>query len=210
MEKERFKRLLVRDVRLFFSFVVSQRNSSCFQRRFLEFHALKTRTTLSSGTYQNVAKKFKLPGHPRLKAMAKYSCVEHFLKVYQAKDVTPYMHALCYHVPEFLSLYQNIAYYTQQGLEKYNNRASKDFFRSTNHKGVDALKQLFLKKNRIQFLEAAGYERVKNTYKCNNCSNKGHNIKTCTSSCKNCPAPICCAHLVKEGGKWIPRCQLQY
>ena len=95
-------------------------------------------------------------------------------------------------------------------LEKYNDRASKDFFRSTNHKGVDALKQLFLKKNRIQFLEAAGYERVKNTYKCNNCSNKGHNIKTCTSSCKNCPAPICCAHLVKEGGKWIPRCQLQY
>ena len=138
------------------------------------------------------------------------SWFEHFLKVYQAKDVTPYMHALCYHVPEFLSLYQNIAYYTQQGLEKYNNRASKDFFRSTIHKGVDALKQLFLKKNRIQFLEAAGYERVKNTYKCNNCSNKGHNIKTCTSSCKNCPAPICCAHLVKEGGKWIPRCQLQY
>ena len=92
------------------------------------------------------------------------SWFEHFLKVYQAKDVTPYMHALCYHVPEFLSLYQNIAYYTQQGLEKYNNRASKDFFRSTNHKGVDALKQLFLKKNRIQFLEAAGYERVKNTY----------------------------------------------
>ena len=69
------------------------------------------------------------------------SWFEHFLKVYQAKDVTPYMHALCYHVPEFLSLYQNIAYYTQQGLEKYNNRASKDFFRSTIHKGVDALKQ---------------------------------------------------------------------
>ena len=81
---------------LFFSFVVSQRNSSCFQRRFPEFPAFQTRTTLSSGTYQNVAKKFKLPGHPRLKAMAKYSCVEHFLKVYQAKDVTPYMHALCY------------------------------------------------------------------------------------------------------------------
>lgn len=74
MKKERFNRLLVRDVRLFFSFVVSQRNSSCFQRRFLEFHALQTRTTLSSKTYQNVAKKFKLPGYPRLKAMVKYSC----------------------------------------------------------------------------------------------------------------------------------------
>ena len=41
-----------------------------------------------------------------------------FLNVYQAKDVTPYMHVLHCHVPEFLSLYQNIAYYTQQGLEK--------------------------------------------------------------------------------------------
>ena len=50
------------------------------------------------------------------------SWFEHFLKVYQAKDVTPYMHALCCHVPEFMSLYQNIAYYTQQGLEKYNDR----------------------------------------------------------------------------------------
>ena len=131
-----------------------------------------------------------------------------FLKVYQTKDVTPYMHALHCHVPEFLSLYQNIAYYTQQGLEKYNDRASKDFFRSTNHKGVDALKQLFLKKNRIQFLEGAGYERVKNSYKCSNCSNKGHNMKTCTSPCKHCTAPICCAHLVKEGGQWMPTCQL--
>ena len=72
-----------------------------------------------------------------------------FLNVYQAKDVTPYMHALHCHVPEFLSLYQNIAHYTQQGLEKYNDRASKDVFRSTNHKEIDALKQLFLKTNRI-------------------------------------------------------------
>ena len=49
---------------------------------------------------------------------------ELFLNVYQAKDVTPYMNALHCQVPEFLSLYQNIAYYTQQGLEKYNDRAS--------------------------------------------------------------------------------------
>ena len=72
-----------------------------------------------------------------------------FLNVYQAKDVTPYMHAPHCHVPEFLSLYQNIVHYTQQGLEKYNDRASKDVFRSTNHKEIDALKQLFLKTNRI-------------------------------------------------------------
>jgi len=45
-----------------------------------------------------------------------------FLNVYQAKDLTPYMHALHCHVPEFLKLYQNIAYYTQQYLEKCNDR----------------------------------------------------------------------------------------
>ena len=39
-----------------------------------------------------------------------------FLGLYQAKDVTPYMHALYAHVPEFLKLYQNLAYYTQQGM----------------------------------------------------------------------------------------------
>ena len=87
-----------------------------------------------------------------------------FSKFTKQKMLLPTCNALYYHVPEFLSLYQNIAHYAQQGLEKYNNTASKDFFRSTNHKGVDALKQLFLKKNRIQFLEVAGYERVKNTY----------------------------------------------
>ena len=69
-----------------------------------------------------------------------------FLKIYQTKDVTPYMHALYAHVPQFLQLYSNIAHYTQQGMEKYNDRASKDYFRSTNHRGIDALKQLFLKK----------------------------------------------------------------
>ena len=56
------------------------------------------------------------------------------------------MHSLYAHVPEFLKLYQNLAYYTRQGMEKYNNTVSKDFFRSSNHREVSALKQLFLKK----------------------------------------------------------------
>ena len=65
---------------------------------------------------------------------------------YQKKDVTPYMHALCSHVPEFLSLYGNIECFTQQGMEKYNDITSKNYFRSTNHRGVSAIKQLFPKK----------------------------------------------------------------
>ena len=50
---------------------------------------------------------------------------DHFRKQYQTKDVTPYIHALHAHIPEILKLYKNIAYYTQQGIEKYNDRASK-------------------------------------------------------------------------------------
>ena len=41
----------------------------------------------------------------------------HFLKVYQAKNVTPYMYAMVSHVPEFLQLHGNIVSYTQQGLK---------------------------------------------------------------------------------------------
>lgn len=74
------------------------------------------------------------------------------------------MHALYFHVPEFLKLYKNIAYFNQQGMEKHNDVASKNYFRSSNHRGISALRQLLLKKYRIQFLEAAGYERVKQNY----------------------------------------------
>ena len=131
---------------------------------------------------------------------------ENFLKLYQTKDVTPYIHALNAHVPEFLKLYKNIAYYTQQGMAKYNTRASKDYFCSTNHRGVSALKQLFLKKNRIQYLEAGGYVRVKNSYTCSNCSNTGHTIKTCTYNCINCEHTTCCSHLIKINGHWKQKC----
>ena len=65
---------------------------------------------------------------------------EEFLFLYQASDVTPYMHAFRVHVPEFLELYKNISLCNQQGLEKYNDQAPKDYFRSTNRRGIDSLK----------------------------------------------------------------------
>ena len=65
------------------------------------------------------------------------------------------------HVPEFLKLYKNIEYFTQQSMEKYNDKASKDYFRPTNHHGASALEQLFLKQNRVQRLSRIGCERVK-------------------------------------------------
>ena len=69
-------------------------------------------------------------------------------------------------------------------MEKYNDQASKDYFRSTNYRGTAAFEPLFLKRSRIQFLERAGFERVKKSYKCSNCLNNEHTINTCTSNCK--------------------------
>jgi hypothetical protein len=134
------------------------------------------------------------------------SWLELYLTVYQAKDVTPYIHTLYAHVPEFLSLYTNLECFTQQGMEKYNDITSKNFFRSSNHRGVSALEQILLKKNRVQYLEAAGCARVKIKYTCSNCNNIGHTIKTCTAECNNCKSTTCCAHLVKHNGKYHPKC----
>ena len=46
-------------------------------------------------------------------------------------------------------------------------------------------------------------------YKRSYCSNKGNNIRICTSPCKHRAAPICCALLVKGGGQGMPRCHFQ-
>lgn len=128
--------------------------------------------------------------------------------LYQAKNVTPCMHALYAHVPEFLKVYQNISYFTQQGMERFNDTASKHYFRSSNHKGISALKQLLLKKNRINFLEAAGLERVKKSYKCENCESLVHTIKTCSAKCTKCQSAVSCAHLSKSNGRWVQKCTL--
>ena len=131
-----------------------------------------------------------------------------FVYIYQIKDVTPYIHALFFHVPEFLIMHNNLNYFNQQGLEKYNDISSKHYFRASNHRGVESLKQIFFKKNRLQLLEAAGYEGIKNGYRCRNCGNNGHTIKTCTAKCDNCEYNSCCGHLVKVNGKWIASCQM--
>ncbi len=68
-------------------------------------------------------------------------------------------------------------YFNQQGLEKYNDQASKDYFRSTNHRGSEAMKQMLLKKLRIHSLEVQGAERIRKNYHCKNCNELGHSIK---------------------------------
>ena len=111
-------------------------------------------------------------------------------------------------LPEFLKLYINVVHFNQLGMEKYNDIASEDYFRSSNHRGIAALEKLFLKKQRVQFLEAAGCERVKKSNKCSNCQDHGHTIKTCTMKCKLCDYAVCCGHLEKVDKKWVQKCTL--
>ena len=72
-----------------------------------------------------------------------------FISVYHDSHVTPYIHAMINHVSEFMTLHGSILPFTQQSLEKYND-VTKDYFRSTNHKGENALRQVMEKQNRLE------------------------------------------------------------
>ena len=59
--------------------------------------------------------------------------VTSFTSTYQAKDVTPYMHALAMHMGESIQLHGRVVRFTQQGLEKLNDLTTKHYQRATNH-----------------------------------------------------------------------------
>jgi len=69
--------------------------------------------------------------------------VNMFTSIYQKKDVTPYMHALVYHVPEFLKLYNgDLTMFNQQRLKKLNDVITQHFQWGTNHRDNSALEQI--------------------------------------------------------------------
>ena len=108
------------------------------------------------------------------------SWLQLFLQVYQTKCVTPYMHALVSHMPQFLTIHGAVNPFTQQGVEKLNDQYTHFYFHSTNHRESDALKQLLLKKNRLEYLTDNGFERIKETNVCSLCKKSGHNKRTCS------------------------------
>ena len=84
-----------------------------------------------------------------------------FVAVYQRRNVTPYIHALMNHVGEFMRVHGSIIPFTQQGLEKKNDIITKTYFRSSNHQGEAALRQIIEKQNRIEHMETLGVKKVK-------------------------------------------------
>jgi len=127
------------------------------------------------------------PDDFQLKAKA---WVRKFCSVYQTKHVTPYVHALAMHVPEFIRLHGNITKFTQQGLEKLNDLTTKHYLHSTNHRETEALMQLMEKKNQLEGLGTDGYQRKVRMCTCRNCGQVGHNRRTCpTRDQENVPHP---------------------
>jgi hypothetical protein len=81
------------------------------------------------------------------------SWLELFVKLFQAKDVTPYMHIFYSHVHQFLSLHGSLRKFTQQGCEKLNDILTTSYFRGSNHRGLEAIKQIFLRASRVNKLQ---------------------------------------------------------
>ena len=71
------------------------------------------------------------------------------------------MHLLIANIPEFLKLHGLLAPYSQQGLEKLNDDVTKVYYRDTNHRTKEALKQVLLKRNRTEELAHQNCNRTK-------------------------------------------------
>ena len=105
--------------------------------------------------------------------------ITNFLAVYHTRYVTPYMHLLVAHIPEFLKLYGSLAPYLQQGLEKLNDDVTKMYYRGTSHHIKETLEQILLKHNRTEELAHQSCNHTKRLHKCKLCDKLGHNAHTC-------------------------------
>ena len=73
-------------------------------------------------------------------------------------NISPYAHALVWHVPEFLEKYGEISIFNMQGHEKLNDFFTVYYHRSSNRnrKNNAYLKQIINKRNRIEFYYLGG------------------------------------------------------
>ena len=90
------------------------------------------------------------------------------------------------HIGEFMTIHGSILPFNQQALEK-NDVITKIFFRSSNHQGDTALRQIIEKQNRIEHLESIGIKKIKlREIQCSNCKGQGHNRLSCPAPCQKC------------------------
>ena len=71
--------------------------------------------------------------------------LEAYLLINETNKITPYIHALFYHIPEFIQKYKNLSLFQTQSLEKLNDIRKTHYFRNSNKKKKILLNN-FLKK----------------------------------------------------------------
>lgn len=77
-----------------------------------------------------------------------------YLKIEQ--NITPYIHILCFHIPEFIQKYKNLNLFSMQGMEKRNHFSKINFFRQTNHQKNSFTTILLEKMKRLDFINMNG------------------------------------------------------
>jgi hypothetical protein len=74
-----------------------------------------------------------------------------FIAVYEHVDFTPYIHAFCSHLHEFVEIHGDINVFNQEGMEKHNHNTTKIYHNSTNKKESKCF-QIQKKKNRLEMV----------------------------------------------------------
>ena len=74
-----------------------------------------------------------------------------YIKIDQ--KITPYMHILVYHIPDFIDRHKNLNLFSMQGMEKSNHFAKINYFRQTNHHKNGFATILLEKLNRLDYIQ---------------------------------------------------------
>ncbi len=72
-----------------------------------------------------------------------------FISIYEQAEFTPYIHAFCSHLHEFVEIHGDINIFNQEGMEKHNHDTTKIYHNSTNKKDSKCV-QIQKKKNRLE------------------------------------------------------------
>lgn len=115
-----------------------------------------------------------------LKSRAKKWVTSYATEIFLAKDITPYMHLLVYHMPEFITKYGPITPFAQQRFELLNHHLTRLYFRGSNHKPGTALADVMRRHNRMTKLELTpGVRRTPHFYSCSVCRSPDHRRPQC-------------------------------
>ena len=86
--------------------------------------------------------------------------IELFLRIksdgHQRKFVTPYMHAMVYHIPYAIRQYGNIKQFSCQGVEKHNDDSKRNYFSSNRW---DAPGEIMMAEHRLELLQQYARDR---------------------------------------------------